>query len=548
MKSYKLKFLMVISFFAVFACDDDAFLVENPESFYTADNVFSSPAQVDQVLISLYSKLRNFRLTNLEIKGQGTDTSDAPFFRISLTFGDYSQLNPESGAYNNIFNFHYELIGIANTALFAAELENVTFETQEDKAYVLAQAKFFRAYAHGMLAELFGGVAIVTELANEARFDYERSTREETYLFAINELESIIGDLPEITDQPGRLVKGAAQHYLSEFYLALGTITGNTADFQKSVDYASNVIDGGTYSLMTARFGTRADEASKDVWWDLWQKGNTNYADGNMESIWTFQVDFDAFLAGDGEANLNYPRYHMPVWRAIPGVTGVAEDVGGRGVAFVAPSPLMKDLLWEGPLEVSDQRNAEHNIQRTIYYNDESAVAPELIGTAVPQEVIDAANDPQEWIYPIFWKLSTDQFLGLDQGENRSRLFRDEYAIRLPETILLRAEAYYRMGENQLAADDINLIRDRVTASPIAAADVDIDFILDERARELFIEESRWNTLLRMGGTVAVDRIRMYALNDITRTTLTSDFNLWPIPQGAIDRNKDVKWEQNPGW
>ena len=145
--------------------------------------------------------------------------------------------------------------------------------------------------------------------------------------------------------------------------------------------------------------------------------------------------------------------------------------------------------------------------------------------------------------------MNTDKFDGLDQGENRSNIFRDEYAIRLPETILLRAEAYHRKGENQNAADDINLIRSRAQCDVLATADdVDIDYILDERARELYVEENRWNTLLRMGGTVATDRIKEYALHPHVALTLTFDYNLWPIPQSAIDRNKDVKMEQNPGW
>ena len=82
----------------------------------------------------------------------------------------------------------------------------------------------------------------------------------------------------------------------------------------------------------------------------------------------------------------------------------------------------------------------------------------------------------------------------------------------------------------------------------VAPGDVDLDFILDERTRELFGEECRWNTLLRMGGTVAVDRIRKYGMHDLTRLTLNFNYNLWPIPQSAIDRNKDVKMAQNPGW
>lgn len=534
-------------------CDDEKFLTENPKTFYTTDNIFSSETQVDQVLITMYSKLRWFKLFNSQMQSDGTDVLDVPEFRLSRTFTDYSKINPESSNFSNVYNFYYQLIATANTALFAANLENITFESEEKKAYMIAQARFFRAYAHGMLAELFGGVPIVTEMVSEPRYDYARASREETYQFAIDELEAIVGDLPETTTQGGRLVKGVAQNYLSEFYLAMGIETSNTAAYDKAIKYASDVIDGGTYALMTERFGTRMNEENSvtggaDVWWDLFRIGNQNYSDGNTESIWTFQVDFDAFLEEDRQSYINYPRYFMPVYRAIFGFDGVAEDAGGRGVALYAPTPLTQDIIWEEGITAGDQRNAEHNINRIIIYNDPIG-HPELAGTQVPQSVIDLTNEGRGWIYPIYSKLTTDKFVGLDQGENRSNIFRDKYAIRLPETILLRAEAYHRKGENQKAADDINLIRARAQCDIMAiAGDIDIDYILDERARELFIEESRWNTLLRMGGTVAVDRIRKYALHPHVALTLTFDYNLWPIPQDAIDRNKDVKMEQNPGW
>lgn len=529
-------------------CNDEEFLTEDPKTFYTTDNIFSSETQVDQVLISMYSELRAFRTRNYQAKGFSTDVMDAPLFRISTTFGDYSRINPESSQFSDTYNFYYELIALANTALFAADLEEITFESEAKRLYMIAQARFFRAYAHGILAELFGGVPIVTEVASEPRFDYVRETRAATYQFAIDELEAIVNDLPETTTQDGRVVKGAAQHYLSEFYLGLGIETSNNAAYDQAIKYASDVIDGGTYTLMTERFGARKDEPGKDVYWDLFRINNVNYNDGNTESIWTFQVDFDAYLAEDGQSYLNYPRYYMPVYRAIVGFDGVAEDAGGRGVAFYKQTPYAGDLVWEPSISANDQRGAEHNIIRKIYYNDPVGY-PDLAGTEVPQDVIDFTNEGRGWVYPIIFKLTTDQFVGLDQGQNRSNLFRDEYAIRLAETILLRAEAYHRKGENQNAADDINMIRSRAQCDIMATAgDVDIDFILDERARELFGEECRWNTLLRMGGTVAVDRLRKYAMHDVTPLTLTFDYNLWPIPQSTIDRNKDVKMEQNPGW
>ncbi len=114
---------------------------------------------------------------------------------------------------------------------------------------------------------------------------------------------------------------------------------------------------------------------------------------------------------------------------------------------------------------------------------------------------------------------------------------------------MLRAEAKMRSGDNAGAADDINLLRKRAQCDYLVkASDVNVDLILDERARELVYEECRWNTLLRMGGTVAVDRIKKYAYWDDPRTTLTKHFNLWPIPQVVIDTNKDIVMEQNPGW
>jgi hypothetical protein len=553
MKINKIKiqvFTLLVLLLTSIGCDDEQFLTEEAKTFYTTDNIFSSESQVDQVLITIYGAMRTLSQNGV-ILGFGTDVIDAPLFRITSSITDYSRMNAESDEFETIYNVYYETIRNANTALSPEVLEGVSFESENSKAYIIAQARFFRAYAHGMLAELFGGVPIVTELASEPRFDYERATREATYQFAIDELEAIVDDLPETTPQGGRLVKGVAQHYLSEFYLALGIETSNASAYDQAIKYASDLIDGGTYQLMTERFGTRMNEENTvtggaDVWWDLFRLGNQNYSDGNLESIWTYQYDFDVYNEGDDDALLEYPRYFAPVYRALPGFGGVGDDAGGRGVAVYAPTPLTEFTMWDESVSAGDQRNAEHNISRKIFYNDP---ADPLFGTQIPQDVIDLANEGTGWIYPIYYKVNTDQYEGLDEGQNRSNIFRDKYAVRLAETIMLRAEAYHRKGENQKAADDINMIRTRAQCDIMAAeGDIDIDYILDERARELFAEESRWNTLLRMGGTVATDRIKAHALHPHVALTLTFDYNLWPIPQSAIDRNKDVKMEQNPGW
>src|SRR5690606_39341498 len=72
--------------------------------------------------------------------------------------------------------------------------------------------------------------------------------------------------------------------------------------------------------------------------------------------------------------------------------------------------------------------------------------------------------------YPVSCKIATDRYTGLDEGENRSNLFRDDYFIRLSETILLRAEAKQRLGNKEGAAADINLLRKRAACTYLVTA------------------------------------------------------------------------------
>lgn len=555
MKNYLYKTILGISLLAVISCDSDSdFLKEDPETFYTVDNAFSSAAQVDAVLVTCYAKARNIMINDnsVVLKGNGTDVLDVPTFRATDSFADYSKVNANNGKINTLYSGFYQLVASANLALYAVELPSISWESEAKKNYAVAQAKFFRAFAYRNLGELWGGVPIVDRIISEAKYDFVRATRIETYQFAINDLESIVDYLPEQTDIPGRVVRGAAYHYLSELYLALGIEleqTGSAGDtsYQKAIEYASKVIDGGTYNLMTDRFGIRQNEAGKSVWWDLFRDDNVNYQAGNRECVWAFQIDFESYKTKDKNSKLAYPRNYMPVMRRLQGMIGADADVGGRGIAAVMPTMYVRNIIWEGIMG-EDMRNAEHNIIRTFYYNNPAF--PDLCGKPVPQELLVANDYNLTNYFPLFFKLTTDKFVGTDQGEDNSNLFRDEYAIRLPETILLRAEAQLRLGNLQQACDDVNMIRKRAKCSYLVSPkDMSLDFILDERARELYVEECRWNTLLRMGGTIAIDRIKKYTYHtDVTNATLNFTYNLWPIPQQVIDRNKDVVLSQNPGW
>jgi len=584
--------LILLLLFGVFiSCEkDDEFLKENPETFYTVDNIFSTSAQVDQVLVSIYSHLRDLWANPTEqrwifdFRGKGTDMYDVPVIRRSNTFSDYGTINPNHDTFYQVYTTWYYVISRANLALYAAELPQISWASAEEKAYVVAQAKFFRGFAYKNLGELFGGVPIVEEIYTQPRYDFERSSRIETYHFAIDDLESALDGLPITSNSGGRLVKGAAQHNLAELYLALGTqlaADGNSGEaqqaFNKSISYANEVIDGGTYALINARYGTRKslDKIATNVYkggsssapvdtteqitnyfWDMFQEGNVNYQDGNTECIWALQVDYAAYRAEDGRSKLNYSRTFGPVFRDVAKTwfTGTLEDVGGRGISQVNITLYARDLIyqdkWADDMRNSDvvfRRRFKGNVEASPYYKQ--VVPWDLIYNGSSDATTNLNNTSE--VYPVSCKIATDKYTGVADGENMSNLFRDDYFIRLSETILLRAEAKQRNGDKSGAAADVNLLRDRAKCSyRVTAADMDDSFntILDERARELIYEECRWNTLLRMGGTIAVDRIRNYAYWPETESTLTFNFNLWPIPQLVIDSNTENTLAQNTGW
>jgi hypothetical protein len=573
---------MILMFICISGCKK-SLLEEKPSTFYTLDNVFTTSAQVNQALISMYAQHRDLLANpsneNYLWKGNGTDVIDVAYGNIGTSMANYSVFSSTLPVISNFYNLWYKLISKANLVIKAANLPQITWSSPAEKTYVIAQARFFRAFAHCNLAELWGGVSIVTEVYDAPRYDFKRETRAAVYQFAIDELLAIENDLPVTTVEGGKIVRGVAQHFLCELYLALGTqlaadskAAEAQAAFASSINYGNKVIDGGTYGLMTSRFGTRVTETSVSIdvynngvftpsakvdtvkftpnlYWDLFQEGNVNYQDGNRECIWAIQIDYNAYKAEDKLSALPYARVYGPAFRdgSSGNLTGLLEEVGGRGVTFQVPTFYMRDNIWAGNLG-QDIRNSEIVFRRRFKGN---VPGKDYYLKVIPWSVFYNTTENSGRCYPVSCKISTDKFTGVADGENRSNLFRDDYAVRLPETILLRAEAKQRSGNKAGAAADINLLRARAScAYMFTAGDIDDNFnaILDERTRELMYEEHRWNTLLRMGGTIAVDRIKKYMLWDQYRSGLTRQFNLFPIPQAVIDVNTGNPIQQNPGW
>src|SRR5690606_7904823 len=174
-----------------------------------------------------------------------------------------------------------------------------------------------------------------------------------------------------------------------------------------------------------------------------------------------------------------------------------------------------------------DMRNSPYNMRRQFYYNNP---ASKYFNTRIEPKT--DYDDTMRNIYPYSRKIEGTPW---DNNPTSGRTAKDVTVYRLADTYLLRAEAYLKLGELDRAATDINVIRSRANIPPIDAPDVTLDFILDERARELTVEEPRRRTLVRVGKLV--ERVRKYNLLEETENAI-QDYHLYfPIPQSVIDAN-----------
>ncbi len=162
-----------------------------------------------------------------------------------------------------------------------------------------------------------------------------------------------------------------------------------------------------------------------------------------------------------------------------------------------------------------------------------------------------AATDTIHHVYPRVWKFSSDQHINGDP-----KLYdADIYLFRLPETYFLRAEAYLKQGNTQLAARDLNIVRSRSQARAVEPAEVNMDYILDERMRELFGEEFRLVTLSRLSSKenpVLVNRVKKYGWkfpNLSAGRPNIQDFQwIYPVPETIISANTGAVYTQNEGY
>lgn len=554
------------------ACNEDKFLNEVPLDFYSPENSFVTYGNFESAVVNLYNRVRtdfysedNAR-TFPSLSWSGTE--------IAYTHKDLG-LVPNWGAlllptnssvvYESVWKPAYRVIYDCNVIIGRADSE-ISEMTDTETTLIKAEASFFRGYAYKMLAELYGGVPIVLEEVTTPKRDFTRASRQEVYEQSAVDLKFAAENLLPIGEvDDSRISNLVAWHFLSEVYICLGK-------WQEAIDAASAVIDNPATALMTERFGTRVNETPDpnmpwvtggDVYWDLFRQGNQNRSTGNTEAIWVIQYEFNVPGGADG---FNLERTIVPrLWQAkvknndgsvVPMVPYPNTYYFGRGSGFVRPSHYFYETIWQKSGYDQDIRNSEFNIVRDFTVDNPASDynGKWLFKDNVPI-ALNSANDTTRNFFPVIAKASTpgkhptelyhtDQTVPGSLTNDAKLTYRDQYAARLAETYLLRAEAYLGNNNKDKAAEDINALRRRSMAPEIDASMVDIDYILDERMRELYFEEFRLLTLTRLGKLVE----RTKNLNPWVGDTYLPHNNLWPIPYDDIEKNIEAELEQNPGY
>lgn len=577
MKRVNKFFFVLLLLTGLVSCKRD-FLDEVPESFLSTANAFRTEADFTASTNNLYGLVRSHYYTVNDFIPFFYQYRTDAFREMTVGTPNLAGEITPTGFVQFAWAPHYKIIAEANTIISRIPASQLT---AAQKTAFEARARFFRAFGYRALAYLYGGVPLVLEEVATPKTDFTRATRAQVYAQVIQDLEFAMANLPSITAvADGQVSDLAAAHLLAE-------VANTAGQYQKAVDAATRVISNPNMGLMTARFGSRANENPGDVYWDMFRRGNQNRRSGNREAIWVAQIEIDV-PGGAGSTAVGtaqngvyaLERVHAPLMREVrvkgannvdiaPFIWPRSDLTGGRGVGFMAPSPYFINDIWQSDFD-NDIRNANHNFVREFISTNADPRNPyfgQVISHRNPPAGISTvgglgaivANQPNRAFYPYQTKAthmgnhptplyenpnSTNPITKLVLKTSAGGTYRDEYIFRLAETYLLRAEAYLGLNRLTEAAADINVVRARAKANPVAPANVTIDYILDERIRELGVEEKRMLTLMRLGKWV--DRVRR--LHPFYGAHMRDHYNLWPIPASEIERNNGAVLDQNPGY
>jgi hypothetical protein len=543
MRHYIYRGLIVLAGLTMtFSCKKS--LEEKNPSGITAESVFTTPAGFESLVNAAYSYQRWWygKEEGYNLAEMGTDLWMSGAGDVHTDLTQYVNLQGTNSAITTEWQQMYAAINLCNAGINRIGEAGLAATVRPVRE---AELKFLRAFYYWHVVETWGGVHFTLDETQGVVTTANKTPVETFNKQIIDDLLFSVANLPATTNEYGRVTKPAAQAFLARMYLT-------QKKYAEARDMALAVINGGYGFTLLPNYA------------DLWKMSNLK----NKEVIYAvnYSVNLSVNDLLDPILNpLGHSRgsnsSHMLFAMKYDDQPGMVRDINnGRPFNRYMPTRFLLDLYsdqdarYDGSFKTvwyanSTTRPSGMKIGDTAIYATKKVVTPsgKLYKTYDRNAVYNANGTVKDQLHYVSLNKFDDP---TRSSANEAQSARDVFVIRFAEVYLIAAEAEFALGNAAQSATYLNVIRTRAAkagtaaAMQVTAAQVTLDFILDERAREFAGEHIRWFDLKRSGKLL--DRVKANNPNAAT----IQDFHLVrPIPRSQVDAvtNKD-EFKQNPGY
>ena len=543
--------IIAVLLIAISSCNKK--LDEYNPSGLTASTLLNTAAGFETLVNASYSFTRFWygKEEGYSVSEMGTDIWTSGTGDVYGTLTTYKNLQGNNtSALDSLWKNFYAAINLCNLGI--SSIAGVSDYTSVQKATREGELRFLRAFYYWHIVETWGGVNFTTQPTNGVVTTANKTPVDTFYNQIFADLQFAVANLPVTTTDYGRVTVPVAKAFLARMYLTRGKNA-------EAIALSNDVIKNYGYNLLPN-------------YADLWNMGNLK----NKEIVWA--IDYSTNLAYNDMVTATYPYGHtrgsnnghlmyLMVYDQVNTSILIRDINNGRPFNRYMPTLSLLNLFDE---TIDARYNASFqtvwtvnkaatvggntfNIGDTAAYTAKTVIPGPVMAAKKytmydVSKVYDATGVPiQRKFYVSLKKFKDSTRASVAEAQSA----RDAFVIRLAEMYLIAAEAEFNTGKADSAAYYLNIIRIRA-ALPGHAADMQItpgqvtlDFILDERARELCGEQLRWFDLKRTNKLV--DRIK--TMNPDAALYIQPFNTVRPIPQSQLDAitNKGV-FTQNPGY
>ena len=504
----------------IFSSCEDGLDIPKHGNMGGQDDFYKTDAEAEQAVASMYTSWGGnyfnwYFLLNLLSDdvwtGGGSRGDNADMERLN----EYT-FDTDHGIISGVYQGLYGIIYNANLIIEKVEPDTPV------KAQAVAEAYFFRGWAHFQLVSLWGTAPVVDHLLQPGEYHQGNSTPEALWAQTESDFRTAIDSnaLPSkngADDPTGgiRVTKEVAQAMLGKTLLFEGKSDEAAKEFDKVIDSGKYDLYRGEYDLINHAAANGCCEAMLEV-----QKRN------DPEQAWT-QMTMTYIMSG---------------WRTSLINLGSLDEIASGTYGFLNPTKALYDAF------VAREGNNGYRLKSTVRTYDELNAANGLTINSGERLV------GHEGIFN--WKnRALKEDCVMDASYFQALQYTNLRVMRYAEVLLLAAEAHVLSGGSR-ADEYVNAVRTRARLQPVSG--VTLEDIKTEKRLELCFECVRFQDLVRWGDAEKYlggkgKTVPAFSANGVVDNAFSNSsygfktkHKLLPIPRKELELNKNMS--QNTGW